>query len=118
MSMIELVFAQALLMAPDLPLEEQDMLKAMCRAAVTSLERKLRNNLAAKDCHNEFVTAASMYALAAMSEVSESNQFEQISTGDLTLRRGEGTLAANCLRAQADMLMAPYVKLGVAFVGV
>lgn len=118
MTMTELVFAQALLMAPDLSTTEQHMLQMMCHAAVTSLERKLRNNLAVKDCQNEFVSAASMYALAAMSEISEENQFEQISTGDLTLRRGNGTLASNCLRNQADMIMAPFVKLGMVFMGV
>lgn len=118
MTMTELVYAQACLMAPDLPVEDQEMLRAMCRVAVTSLENRLRNTLTVRDCHNEFVTAAGMYALAAMSEVTDINQFEQITAGDLTMRRAEGALAANCLRTHADMLMAPFVKMSVAFMGV
>ena len=118
MTMTELVYAQALLMTSGLSTEEEERLRVMCRVAVTSLERKLRNNLTTEDCHNEFVAAASMYALAAMSEASDLNQFEQIKAGDLTVRRAEGSLAADCLRTQADMLMAPFVKLGVAFMGV
>ena len=118
MTMTELVYAQALLMATDLSAQEQQMLKVMCQAAVVSLQRKLRSNLTEKDCEDAFVSAASMYALAAMSEVTDANQLEQISVGDLTLRRADAALAANCLRAQADMLMAPYVKQGVAFMGV
>lgn len=118
MTMTELVFTQALLMAPDLPADQQQMLRELCRAAVMLLERRLRDNLTVKNCHNEFVSAASMYALAALSEVNDMSQFEQITAGDLTLRRAEGSLGANCLRTQADMLMAPFVKLGVAFLGV
>lgn len=118
MTMTDEVYEKALLLAPDLPSEDQAMLQQLCRVAVVSLERKLRDNLTVGECYDEFVSAASMYALAAMSEVTDLNQLEQITAGDLTLRRTEGALAANTLRAQADMLMAPFVKLGVAFVGV
>ena len=116
--MTEVVFTQAMLLAPDVPEEEQEMLRILCQAAVVTLERKLRKNLTTRDCHNEFAAAASMYALAALSELSDLNQMEQITAGDLTLRRADSPLAANCLRAQADLLMAPYVKLNVAFMGV
>ena len=118
MTMTEVVYEQALLIAPELSGQEQEMLRLLCHAAVVSLESKLRKNLTAKDCHNEFVAAASMYALAAMSEVTDMNQFEQITAGDLTLRKFSGAEAASSLRAQADMLMAPFVKMDVAFVGV
>lgn len=118
MTMTDLVYTQALLLAPDLSTRDREILRELCYAAVVSLERKLRKNVLVKDCHNQFVSAASMYALAAMSEVSEGNQFDRFTAGDLTIQRAKSPLAANCLRTQADMLMAPYVKLSVAFMGV
>ena len=118
MTMTEVVYAEALLMAPDMTAQEQEMLRKLCHVAVVSLESKLRNNLTAADCHNEFTAAASMYALAALSEVSDVNQMEQITAGDLTIRRAGSPMAANCLRAQADLLMAPFVKRKIAFLGV
>lgn len=105
-------------MVPELASENQAMLEAICRGAVVSLEAKLRNNLTAEDCRDDFVMAAGMYAVAAMSEITDMGQLEQITAGDLTLRKRGGSPAANCLRMQADVLMAPYVKPSVAFMGV
>ena len=45
-------------------------------------------------------------------------QLEQITAGDLTVRRSGSDVAADCLRTQAEMLMAPYLKAPVAFLGV
>ncbi len=118
MTLTEQIYAQACLLAADLPIEKEDMLRSVCRAAEVSLATKLKSNLSPEDCRSDFTMAASMYAVAAMSEISDMNQLEQITAGDLTVRRSGGTLAANCLRTQADMLMAPYMKLGVAFLGV
>lgn len=118
MTLTQQVMNQARLMAQELPGENQALLEAVCRAAVTSLESRLRDALTPEDCLAEFVTAAGMYALAAMSAVSEENQLEQFSAGDVTLRKTSKDTAANSLRAQADMLMAPYVKPTTVFMGV
>ena len=118
MSLTQQVYAQARLMIPDLLAENEALLETVCRAAVVSLENRLRNNLVAEDCQADFVMAAGMYAVAAMSEISDMGQLEQITAGDLTLRKTDSSVAANCLRAQADMLMAPYVKTKIAFMGV
>ncbi len=118
MTLTEKVFTQARLMAHELPEENQPLLEAMCRAAVVSLRNKLRDNLTPEDCLADFVMAAGMYAVAAMSDVRDLGMPEQITAGDLTVRKGGGNLAADCLRIQAQMLMAPYVKTGVAFLGV
>ena len=118
MTLTQQVFAQARLMAQDLPKENEVRLEAVCRAAVVSLQNRLRDSLMPEDCLTEFVTAAGMYALAAMSSVGDLGQLEQFTAGDLTLRRGTGDAAANCLRTQADMLMAPYVKPSTVFMGV
>lgn len=118
MNLTQQVYTQARLMAAEMPAENEKMLEAVCRASVVSLESKLRNNLSAEDCVDDFVMAAGMYAVAAMSEISDMSQLEQITAGDLTLRKRGESLAASCLRTQADILMAPYMKMGVAFLGV
>ena len=118
MTLLQQVFAQARLMAQDLQEGKDALLEALCQSAVASLRHRLRNGLTPEDCQTEFVTAAGMYALAAMSSVSEFGDLEQFSTGDLTLRRSSNDAAANCLRTQADMLMAPYVKPATVFMGV
>ena len=105
-------------MAQELPKENEVLLEAICRSVVVSLQNRLRNGLTPEDCQTEFVTAAGMYALAAMSGVRELGDVEQFTAGDLTIRKATGDAAANCLRTQADMLMAPYVKSPMAFMGV
>ena len=118
MTLVEEVCARAKILAPRLNEENQPMLEAVCQSAVASLTARLRENLTVEDCKEEFVTAASMLALSAMSRVSDLDQLEQITAGDLTLRRGSGNMAAECLRSQAELLMAPHVKDPFVFVGV
>lgn len=118
MTLTQQVFSQARLMAQDLPKEKEPLLEAVCHAAVVSLKNRLRDSLQPEDCLTEFVTAAGMYALAAMSTVSDFGELEQFTAGDLTLRRGNHDAAASCLRTQADMLMVPYLKPAAVFMGV
>lgn len=82
------------------------------------MRAKLRKGISVEDCKADFVAAASLYALAAMTEISENAQIEQITAGDLTLRRTSTDAAACCLRYQAEMMMLPYMKDGFAFMGV
>ena len=117
MSLTEQVFNQARFMAQEMTQDQQDLLNVVCKAAVASLESRLRDNLSPEDCLSEFVTAAGMYALAAMTDIGDWTGLEQLSAGDLTLRRGENG-AANYLRTQAELLMAPYLKIGFLFRGV
>ena len=118
MTLTQQVFAQARLMAQDLPREKDALLEAVCHAAVVSLGNRLRDGLSPEDCLAEFVTAAGMYAIAAMSSVGEFGDLEQFTAGDVTLRRGDNNAASSCLRTQADMLMAPYMKPATVFMGV
>ena len=118
MMLVEQVLTQARLMARDLPEENQTMLEAVCAAAVNSLAVRLRDNIRPEDCLSDFVTAAAMYAMAAMSEVGTMAQLEQVTAGDLTVRKGSGNSAVSCLRYQAEMLMKPYLQETFVFVGV
>ena len=94
------------------------LLEMICRGAENSLRQKLRPGITPEDCKADFVAAASLLALAALSEMDEVAQMEQIQTGDLTLRRGSTETAANCLRNQAEGMMRLYLKDHFAFVGV
>ena len=117
MSLTEQVLSQAKFMAQEMTDADQQLLEVVCQAAVSSLEARLRENVTPQDCLSDFVTAAGMYALAAMTDIGDWSGVEQLTAGDVTVRRGNNG-AANYLRSQAELLMAPYLKSGFAFLGV
>lgn len=118
MTLTDQVYTQALLMAGGLEARLEVLLKVLCRSALVSLEARLRDGLTAEDCKADLVAAASLYALAALSEAGEAGEVEQFAAGDVTVRRRGGGAAANCLRYQAELLIGPYLKDGFAFLGV
>ncbi|MCD7755335.1 MAG: hypothetical protein LUJ09_03225 [Firmicutes bacterium] len=118
MTLTEQIYAQALVLAQDLEEEKTALLEVLCRASENALRRKLRPGVAPEDCKADFIAAASLYALAALSDTDEVGQMAQIQLGDLTLRRSSPNAAACCLRYQAEMLMLPYVRDGFSFMGV
>ena len=118
MTLKEQVFAQAALLAGQLEGNRLEMLDVLCTASVASLSARLRQGLTPEDCKADFVAAASLFAVAAMSELDEVSQMEQITAGDLTMRRKSTDAAGCCLRYQAELLMMPYMCDPFAFVGV
>ena len=118
MSLTEQIYAQALVLIQDSTDVNLALLNVLCRSAENTLRQKLREGITPEDCKADFVAAASLFALAALSEVDEVSQMTQIQTGDLTLRRGSTDSAACCLRYQAEVMMTPYLKDKFAFVGV
>ena len=114
------VLAQALLLAGELSERQQLVLGALCTASTASLNARLRDGLTAEDCKADFIAAASLLALAAMASVSEDVPVEQISVGDFSVRKGTVThdAASNCLRAQAELMIAPYLKDRFSFMEV
>ena len=118
MNLTEQICAQAALLIRDLEETDRPLLEMLCRSAEVSLRAKLRKGISPEDCIADFIAAASLYALAAMTEVSENTRIEQLTAGDLTLRRTSSDAAACCLRYQAEMMMTPYMKDGFAFMGV
>lgn len=114
----EQVYAQAVLLSGvDDPKQEQ-MLQILCRGAVSSLTSRLREGLTPEDCKADFVAAASLYALAVLSEADDFTNLEQLRVGDMTMKRGNSSAAAQCLRSQANLMMAPYMKDRFSFRGV
>ena len=121
MTLKDQVLAQALLLAGELDTRQTELLGALCTAATASLAARLREGLSPQDCKADFIAAASLFALAALNSVKDDTQLEQISAGDLTIRRSGGSgsdAASNCLRNQAELMIAPYLKDSFAFLGV
>ena len=120
MSLIEQIQAQALLLAGDLTDQQTKILSALCYGAASTLDNRLRDGLSADDCKADFIAAASLLALAAMNSVTGEETAEQISVGDFSVRnsKGKNDAASNCLRAQAELMIAPYLKDRFSFQGV
>ncbi len=118
MSLIEQIYTQALVLAGVLDERQQALLKVLCQGAITSLAARLRVGLTPEDCKADFIAAASLFALAAISECGDADAMEQITAGDVTLRRVGTDVAANCLRYQAELMIAPYLKNRFSFKGV
>ena len=118
MTVKEQGFAQAALLAGQLEGSRLEMLDVLCTASVASLTARLRPGLTPEDCKADFVAAASLYALAALNEVGDTDRLEEISAGDLTLRKSSADAAANCLRNQAEIMIVPYLKDRFSFRGV
>ena len=118
MSLTQQVYAQAVILAGDLTDHQRRVLEALCTAGTAALTARLRQGLTPADCKADFVAAASLMALAALDSVDEDRAVEQITAGDLTIRKGGKAAAVNCLRTQADLMMAPYLKDRFSFRGV
>ncbi len=118
MTIQEQVFAQAAVLCGGIEATKQAMLQTLCHAAVQSLSARLRPGLTAEDCRADFIASASLYALAALSELDEVQQLERMQIGDVTMQRRGGSPAATCLRNQAALMMAPYLCDGFSFLGV
>ena len=117
MTLKEQVYAQAALLAGQLEPEQADMLRVLCTASTASLSARLKQGLRPEDCKADFIAAASLFALAALNGVKDSGSLEQISAGDLTIKKGSGSDAAsNVLRNQAELMIAPYLKDCFSFV--
>ena len=116
--MTELVFAQAALLAGQLEEQQAQLLKLLCRGAVSSLENRLRDGLTADSCKADFVAAASLFALAAMNEAGQAGAVKEFRAGDLTVKRSGMDTSSRCLQRQAEMIIQPFLKDDFVFLGV
>ncbi len=92
MSLTEEVMAQARFMAQELANKDAQLLETVCQAAVSTLEARLREEVSVEECQADFVTAASMMAVAALADIGDWTGVEQLTAGDLTVRKGEKTV--------------------------
>lgn len=119
MNLTDQICAQAMLLAGMLDTRQEALLRLLCSGANNTLSARLRPGIEPQDCKADFIAAASLYALAALSECDESAQVESFTAGDVTVRRGDQASAAcQCLRYQADLMIGPYLMDRFAFRGV
>ena len=120
MMLTQQVLTHALLLAGDVTEQQSRILEVLCEAATSSLKARLREGLTPDDCKADFIAAASLMALAALAGVSGEVPVEQITAGDFTIRKGTISYdaASNCLRNQAELMIAPYLKDRFSFRGV
>ena len=118
MTMTDQIYAQALLLAGELSQRQMAVLEMLCRSVHASLSARLRDGLSPEDCKADFIAASSLLALASLNSVGEDDGVEQITAGDFTIRKKGNDAASNCLRAQAELMIAPYLKDRFSFRGV
>ena len=118
--MIQQIFTLAKQLAGELTEQQTRILEALCSASASALTVRLRDGITPEDCGNDFVIAAGLMALAAMAGVATDIPTEQITAGDFTIRKGSVRYdnVADCLRAQAEQIMVPYVVDRFSFQGV
>lgn len=118
MTLNEHVFTQAALLAGQLEARETEILRALCTAVTASLAARLRKGLSPENCKADFIAAASLFALSALDGMERPDQVEQFRIGDVTVSPGGRDAASNCLRLQAESLIAPYLQDRFTFRGV
>ena len=118
MSLTEQIVAQACLMAGKLDDRDRELLRMLCVSAEAALKSRLRTGLTPEDCRADFIAATSLFALAAMSQVSDDAALEEVKLGDVTLKRKDADTASRCLHSQATLIIAPYLQDRFSFRGV
>lgn len=118
MNLTEQITAQACLMAGKLDERDTQLLGMLCRGAESALAARLRPGLTPADCRADFIAAASLFALAAMSQVSGDAALDEVKLGDVTLKRKDADTASRCLHSQATLIIAPYLQDRFHFQGV
>lgn len=118
MTLTEQVYAQACLLAGNLESREQELLLLLSQGAVSSLTVRLREGLTPEDCRADFVAAASLFTLAAISQVSKDADMGEVKLGDVTMKRRDTDAASRCLFNQAELIISPYLADRFSFKGV
>lgn len=118
MTLHDQVLAHAMLLAGELTPQQNEALAILCTGSISALRSRLRQGLTPEDCKADFIAAASLYALSGLSGIGGDTRMEQISAGDFTVRTEKTDAASNCLRAQAQLLIAPYLADSFSFLGV
>ena len=110
-AMLEQVVQYAGLLGDPEP-EEEALLEALCAAAIQELTGRLKEGWTAEDCGTAFPVAAAWLALAGLRTGREENGIPVSWTaGAVSVKGTEGAgQPAETLRAQAERLMAPFLR--------
>ena len=117
MTVTDQVIAQAQQLAGDE--DDGELLNLLCRTAVSTLTAQLREDFTPESCREDFVTAASLYALSQWRRGRQTGPLREFKAGDLTLKSADGGgISPEILREQAMQLLRPYCKGAFSFRGV
>ena len=111
----EQVMEQAILLGSGVEEGQKPLLLAFCQCSMADLPARLKPGLDPAECEG-FSTACSMMALAALGETE--NVPESFTVGEISLQPGKRNAASECLRNQAEMMMAPWTAGRFSFQGV
>ena len=119
MRILDQVIMQAELLAGTLDGPGRELLRLLCGAAVNTLGCQLKEEITPEQCRENFVAAASLYALAEWYRGKPGEAVEEFRAGDLTVKQGTGTARSpESLKAQALELLRPNLKDSFRFLGV
>lgn len=93
----------------------REALRQLCGAAEVELTAELRRGILPDDCRGSFVCAAAM--LAASHYLAARTQGGRFTVGDVSVSDA-GAESAAALRTQAGLLMRPFCRGELAFLGV
>ena len=112
MARLEEIVSTARVFAGELEPEREQALELLCAAAEQQLCTQLLPDMPEERYHESFVCAAAWLALAALGEGRQADGVTGFTAGSLSIQRGGASGAGYCLRLQAQLLMAPYLKDG------
>lgn len=120
MMVADQVFSQAELLAGELDVSGRELLRLLCSAAVNTLSTQLREDVTPEQCREDFVAAASLYALGQWYQGRAGGEIQEFQAGDLTVKRGQSNsqLSPESLTRQALGLLRPYLRDSFCFQGV
>lgn len=97
--------------------QDEELLNTLCAAACRTLDRRLKDGLAAEDCQGAYPLAAAWLVMGWLRESQGLEGVTALSAGDISVRRETGD--GGRLARKAMELMGPYLKdEGFVFRGV
>ena len=95
------------------------VLSAMCAAAATELEGRLRVGVRAEELGDAFVHAAGVLALSMYCAVKDGAKLKSFHAGNLSVEYADGEASPEGLRMLAERMLSAYLAdRGFGFLGV
>lgn len=108
MARLEDIVSTAIIFAGSLAEGQRDILERLCAAADEDMARRLREGVTPEDCYDSYTCACAWLALSWLGGARSASEVEAFTAGTLSVRKSTG--ASACLKMQAEVLMAPYVR--------
>lgn len=112
------IFDMAKVFAGELSEDEEGALFTLCAASEGELLSRLRPDVELSSCKQSLISAACWLAIAAFSTGRQPAEIGAFTAGEFSVSFGATGASAECLRAQAELMMAPYTYGGFSFSGV